>query len=54
MKMVYDQMPEPKYVIAMGVCAITDGLYIDSYNVLPGVDGIIPVDVYVHGSPSTS
>jgi Ni,Fe-hydrogenase III small subunit len=40
-RMVYDQMPEPKYVIAMGACAITGGLYIDSYNVLPGIDGII-------------
>lgn len=42
LRMVYDQMPEPKYVVAMGACAITGGLYIDSYNVLPGVDGIIP------------
>jgi NADH-quinone oxidoreductase subunit B len=47
LRMVYDQMPEPKYVVAMGACAITGGLYIDSYNVLPG--GIIPVDVYVPG-----
>src|SRR6476661_7325151 len=41
LRMVYDQMPDPKYVIAMGACAITGGLYIDSYNVLPGVDGNI-------------
>ena len=51
-RMVYDQMPEPKYVLVyMGACAITGGLYIDSYNVLPGIDGIIPVDVYVPRLP---
>ena len=41
----------PKYVIAMGACAITGGLYFDSYNVLPGIDGVLPVDVYVPGCP---
>ena len=44
-------MPEPKYVVAMGACAITGGLYFDSYNVLPGVDNVIPADVYVPGCP---
>lgn len=42
-RLVYDQMPEPKYVVAMGACAITGGLYFDSYNVLPGVDNIYTV-----------
>jgi len=48
---VYDQMPDPKYVIATGNCAISGGFYYDSYSMTMGVDRIVPVDVFVPGCP---
>ncbi len=51
LKVLYDQMANPKYVVAIGACTISGGLYHHSYNVLMGIDKIIPVDVYVHGCP---
>ncbi|MDF2523686.1 MAG: ubiquinone oxidoreductase 20 kDa subunit [Clostridiales bacterium] len=46
---IYNQMPEPKAVVAVGACACTGGIFKECYNVLGGVDNVIPVDVYVPG-----
>ena len=48
---VYEQMPDPKYVIAVGACNISGGLYHDSYNTIEGIDRIMPVDAFVPGCP---
>ena len=50
---LYNQMPEPKYVVAMGACASGGGPFKEGYNVVSGVDNYVPVDVYIPGCPPT-
>jgi NADH-quinone oxidoreductase B subunit len=51
LKRIYEQMPEPKFVVAVGSCAISGGVFQDCYNVMEGVDKIIPVNAFVPGCP---
>jgi NADH:ubiquinone oxidoreductase subunit B-like Fe-S oxidoreductase len=50
---LFNQMPEPKYVVAMGACASGGGPFKDGYNVVSGIDKFLPVDVYIPGCPPT-
>jgi ech hydrogenase subunit C len=51
LKRIYEQMPEPKFVVAVGSCAISGGVFQDCYNVMEGVDKVIPVNAYIPGCP---
>lgn len=52
LKQIYEQMPSPKIIIAIGACGLSGGIFKEAYNVVGGVDKVIPVDVYVPGCPA--
>lgn len=52
LKQIYEQMPSPKIIIAIGACGLSGGIFREAYNVVGGVDKVIPVDVYVPGCPA--
>jgi len=52
LRQIYDQMPDPKWVISMGACASSGGIF-DNYAIIQGVDRVVPVDVYIAGCPPT-
>ena len=51
LKRIYEQMPDPKFVVAVGSCAISGGVFQDCYNVMEGVDKVIPVNAFIPGCP---
>jgi len=51
LKAIYEQTPNPKYVVAIGSCATSGGIVAEAYNVIGGVDKVIPVDLYIYGCP---
>jgi Ni,Fe-hydrogenase III small subunit len=51
LKRIYDQMPEPKFVVAVGACACSGGAFRGCYNVLEGIDKVVPVSAYIPGCP---
>ena len=51
LKLIYDQMPEPKAVVAIGACACSGGVFADNYSVIGGADKTVPVNVYIPGCP---
>lgn len=53
LKRVYDQMPEPKFVVVVGTCGTTGGVFDGAYNVLSGIDAVIPVSAYIPGCPAS-
>jgi len=51
LKRIYEQMPSPKYVVAVGSCALSGGIFKEGYDVVGGIDEVIPVDMYIPGCP---